>query len=93
VVDEEDGRLTRPGHPETWPSPTEARRQYTLGDVTNAYRRVVFAEGVTNDGQPADVAHAVLLLASAQSAYITGVEIAVDGGLAQIGGSGSATSE
>jgi NAD(P)-dependent dehydrogenase (short-subunit alcohol dehydrogenase family) len=35
-------------------------------------------------GQPADVAKAVLFLASADAAYITGAELAVDGGLAQI---------
>ena len=35
-------------------------------------------------GQPADIAKAVLFLASADAAYITGAELAVDGGLAQI---------
>jgi NAD(P)-dependent dehydrogenase (short-subunit alcohol dehydrogenase family) len=35
-------------------------------------------------GQPADVAGAVLFLASPEGSYITGAEIAVDGGLAQI---------
>jgi NAD(P)-dependent dehydrogenase (short-subunit alcohol dehydrogenase family) len=35
-------------------------------------------------GQPADVAKAVLFLASPDAAYITGAELAVDGGLAQI---------
>jgi NAD(P)-dependent dehydrogenase (short-subunit alcohol dehydrogenase family) len=35
-------------------------------------------------GTPDDVARAVLFLASAEAAYITGAELAVDGGLAQI---------
>jgi NAD(P)-dependent dehydrogenase (short-subunit alcohol dehydrogenase family) len=35
-------------------------------------------------GQPADIAKAVLFLASADAAYITGAELAVDGGLAQV---------
>lgn len=35
-------------------------------------------------GQPADIAKAVLFLASADAGYITGAELAVDGGLAQI---------
>jgi NAD(P)-dependent dehydrogenase (short-subunit alcohol dehydrogenase family) len=35
-------------------------------------------------GQPADIAKAVLFLASSDAAYITGAELAVDGGLAQI---------
>jgi NAD(P)-dependent dehydrogenase (short-subunit alcohol dehydrogenase family) len=35
-------------------------------------------------GQPEEVAKAVLFLASPDAAYITGAEIAVDGGLAQI---------
>ena len=34
--------------------------------------------------QPADVAKAVLFLASSDAAYITGAALAVDGGLAQI---------
>ena len=35
-------------------------------------------------GSPADVAHAVLFLASDEAAYVTGAELAVDGGLGQI---------
>jgi NAD(P)-dependent dehydrogenase (short-subunit alcohol dehydrogenase family) len=35
-------------------------------------------------GTPADVAGAVLFLASDDAAYVTGAELAVDGGLAQI---------
>jgi NAD(P)-dependent dehydrogenase (short-subunit alcohol dehydrogenase family) len=35
-------------------------------------------------GTPADVARAVLFLASDDAAYLTGAELAVDGGLAQI---------
>jgi len=35
-------------------------------------------------GEPADIARAVLFLASPENSYITGAEIAVDGGLAQI---------
>jgi NAD(P)-dependent dehydrogenase (short-subunit alcohol dehydrogenase family) len=35
-------------------------------------------------GTPTDVARAVLFLASDDAAYVTGAELAVDGGLAQI---------
>jgi len=35
-------------------------------------------------GRPEEVARAVLFLASAEAAYITGTELAVDGGLAQV---------
>jgi len=35
-------------------------------------------------GTPEDIAHAVAYLASAESAYVVGAELAVDGGLAQI---------
>jgi NAD(P)-dependent dehydrogenase (short-subunit alcohol dehydrogenase family) len=35
-------------------------------------------------GQPEEVARAVLFLASSEASYITGAELAVDGGLAQI---------
>ena len=35
-------------------------------------------------GTPTDVARAVLFLASNDAAYMTGAELAVDGGLAQI---------
>ncbi len=35
-------------------------------------------------GQPADIAAAVLFLASSDASYITGAELAIDGGLAQV---------
>ena len=35
-------------------------------------------------GQPEEVAHAVLFLASSEASYITGVEVEVGGGIGQI---------
>lgn len=66
-----------PGFIETtpeWPPPGEAR--------TDRYRQI--AERIPGDacGDPADVARAVLWLASAESGYVNGAVIDVDGALA-----------
>jgi NAD(P)-dependent dehydrogenase (short-subunit alcohol dehydrogenase family) len=56
-----------------------------VGRVDDVERAVV--EGMVplgRWGQPEEVAKAVLFLASSDAAYITGAELAVDGGLAQI---------
>jgi NAD(P)-dependent dehydrogenase (short-subunit alcohol dehydrogenase family) len=35
-------------------------------------------------GQPVDIAHAALFLASEDSSFITGIDLPVDGGIAQV---------
>ncbi|MFD2421115.1 SDR family NAD(P)-dependent oxidoreductase [Amycolatopsis pigmentata] len=64
-----------PGHIRTRPEDADAEAFQAAGAAKTALRRV---------GQPEEVAAATLFLASDDSSYITGTELIVDGGRAQV---------
>lgn len=68
--------------PGTIQTPLTKQDTQEMDDAINAY--VQSAVPMQRWGQPEEVAKAVLFLASSDSSYLTGGEIAVDGGLGQI---------
>jgi NAD(P)-dependent dehydrogenase (short-subunit alcohol dehydrogenase family) len=65
------------------PTDTAGFAQFTGGsaDVEAAVARMVPLHRI---GRPAEVAAAVLFLASAESSFISGVDLVVDGGMSQV---------
>lgn len=53
-------------------------------DVDDVMRRYAESVPLRRLGDPADIANAVLFLASAQSGFMTGAELHVDGGIGQV---------
>src|SRR6267143_930799 len=57
------------------------RRKDQLDDAVSEIGGNVTVEGL---GQPADIAKVALFLASDDSSFVTGIDLSIDGGLAQI---------
>ena len=66
--------------PEPWPTETPAIDQ----QPPDAIARIVSTIPMGRMGKPEEIAKAALFLASDDSSFVTGIELFVDGGRAQI---------
>ena len=66
------------------PGPIKTSMLKAAQETSSFVEQLVAASPMQRLGEPEEVANAVLFLASNDSSYITGIELFVDGGLAQI---------